>query len=153
MDIQLILLYIVLIYLYVIMYITKGEGLWNNVEIYTPGWSEKYLVYLMIYLFITFIGMLWVFSLKSNNLVLRNSQSLIAGTVLILFAFTIYCLTADKTSIEEAFIISSVILAILVYNFISIFTGNSSSLAIFAILPLTVYGYLYAWVYEIKNSY
>jgi len=132
---------------------TKGEGLWNNVEIYTPDWSEKYLVYLMIYLFITFIGMLWFFSLKSNNLVLKNSQTLISGTVLILFAFTIYCLSVDTTSIEEAFIISSVILAILLYNFISIFTGSASSLAIFAILPLTVYAYLYAWVYEIKNSH
>lgn len=135
------------------MYMTKGEGLWNNVEIYTPDWSEKYLVYLMIYLFITFIGMLWFFSLKSNNLVLKNSQTLISGTVLILFAFTIYCLSVDTTSIEEAFIISSVILAILLYNFISIFTGSASSLAIFAILPLTVYAYLYAWVYEIKNSH
>lgn len=153
MDVQLILLYIVLIYLYVIMYITKGEGLWNNVQIYTPDWSEKYLVYLMIYLFIAFIGILWVFSLKSNNLVLRNSQSLIAGTVLILFAFTIYCLSSGTSSIEEAFIISSVILVVLVYNFISIYTGGSSSLALFAILPLTVYSYLYAWVYEIKNSY
>ena len=153
MDVQLILLYIVLIYLYVIMYITKGEGLWNNVQIYTPDWSEKYLVYLMIYLFIAFIGILWVFSLKSNNLVLRNSQSLIAGTVLILFAFTIYCLSTGTSSIEEAFIISSVILSVLVYNFISIYTGGSSSLALFAILPLTVYVYLYAWVYEIKNSY
>lgn len=153
MDVQLILLYIVLIYLYVIMYITKGEGLWNNVQIYTPDWSEKYLVYLMIYLFIAFIGILWVFSLKSNNLVLRNSQSLIAGTVLILFAFTIYCLSTGTSSIEEAFIISSVILVVLVYNFISIYTGGSSSLALFAILPLTVYSYLYAWVYEIKNSY
>ncbi len=153
MDGQIILIYLLLIYLYVIMYITKGEGLWKNLEIYTPDWSEKYLVYLMMFLFISLVGLYWFFTLKSRNKILRNSQSLLMGIVLVLFGFSVYCLADSTTSVDEAFAISTIILAILIYNFLTIFSGYNSALSILAVLPLTVYIYIYVWVYEIKNSY
>lgn len=146
-------MYLTLIYLYIIMYMVKGNGIWKNLELYVPDWSEKYLMYIMIYLFILLVGLYWVFILKTNNKVLRNSQSLIIGVIMILFAFSIYCLADNTTSIEEAFVLSSIILALLIYNFITTFVGYNSVLSILAVLPLTVYTYIYVWVYEIKNSY
>ena len=146
-------MYLTLIYLYVIMYMVKGNGIWKNLELYVPDWSEKYLMYIMIYLFILLVGLYWVFILKTSNKVLRNSQSLIIGVIMILFAFSIYCLADNTTSIEEAFVLSSIILALLIYNFITTFVGYNSVLSILAVLPLTVYAYIYVWVYEIKNSY
>lgn len=153
MDLVVILMYLTLIYLYIIMYMVKGNGIWKNLELYVPDWSEKYLMYIMIYLFILLVGLYWVFILKTNNKVLRNSQSLIIGVIMILFAFSIYCLADNTTSIEEAFVLSSIILALLIYNFITTFVGYNSVLSILAVLPLTVYTYIYVWVYEIKNSY
>lgn len=146
-------MYLTLIYLYVIMYMVKGNGIWKNLELYVPDWSEKYLMYIMIYLFILLVGLYWAFILKTSNKVLRNSQSLIIGVIMILFAFSIYCLADNTTSIEEAFVLSSIILALLIYNFITTFVGYNSVLSILAVLPLTVYAYIYVWVYEIKNSY
>jgi hypothetical protein len=153
MDLVVILMYLTLIYLYVIMYMVKGNGIWKNLELYVPDWSEKYLMYIMIYLFILLVGLYWAFILKTSNKVLRNSQSLIIGVIMILFAFSIYCLADNTTSIEEAFVLSSIILALLIYNFITTFVGYNSVLSILAVLPLTVYAYIYVWVYEIKNSY
>lgn len=153
MDLVVILIYLTLIYLYVIMYMVKGDGIWKNLELYVPDWSEKYLVYIMIYLFILLVGLYWFFILRTSNKALRNSQSILLGVVLILFAFSIYCLADNTTSIEEAFVISSIVLALLVYNFITVFAGYNSAMSIFAVLPLTVYTYIYVWVYEIKNSH
>ena len=135
------------------MYMVKGKGIWKNLELHVPDWSEKYLVYIMIYLFILLNGLYWFFILKTNNKALRNSQSFLIGVVLILFAFSIYCLSDNTTSVEEAFVISSIILALLIYNFITIFAGYNSAMSILAVLPLTVYTYIYVWVYEIKNSH
>ena len=135
------------------MYITRGQGLWKNLEIYMPGWSEKYLVYTMIFLFVLFLGLYWIFALKNKSKMLRNSQSLMIVLILVLFSFSIYCLADNTTSVEEAFAISTIILGILLYNFITIFNSYDSGLSIMAILPLIIYSYIYTWIYEIKNSY
>ena len=135
------------------MYMIKDEGLWNKLEIYTPDWGENYMIYLSIYLFIAFTAVFWISVINTSNFSFKNSQSLIIGTTLLLFMLTIYSLEKTRDNFDEMFILSSIVLAILVCNFLFIISGKHSSLGLLSFLPLVLYSYIYFWIYEIKNNY
>lgn len=135
------------------MYMIKDEGLWNKLEIYTPEWGENYMIYLSIYLFIAFTAVFWISVINTSNFSFKNSQSLIIGTTLLLFMLTIYSLEKIRDNFDEMFIVSSIVLAILVCNFLFIISGKHSSLGLLSFLPLILYSYIYFWIYEIKNNY
>ena len=135
------------------MYLVKDEGLWNKLEIYTPQWGESYMIYLSIYLFITFTALFWVSATNTTNFSFKNSQSLIIGATLLLFMLSIYSLEKMGDNFDETFILSSVVLTMLICNFLFIVSGKNSSLGLLSFLPLVLYIYIYVWIYEIKNNY
>ena len=135
------------------MYLVKDEGLWNKLEIYTPQWGESYMIYLSIYLFITFTALFWVSATNTTNFSFKNSQSLIIGSTLLLFMLSIYSLEKMGDNFDETFILSSVVLTMLICNFLFIVSGKNSSLGLLSFLPLVLYIYIYIWIYEIKNNY
>jgi hypothetical protein len=154
MDIAIVIFFVISVYIYISIYIAKGQGLWKNIEVYTPYWSERNFIYTSFYLFVLLIGVLWV-SINSSrkNKFLRNKQSIILSIVLILFSFMIFCMSEGNTSIEELFVLGSILLGFLIYNFLIILATYDYSLKIFSFLPLALYTYIYIWIYQIKNNH
>jgi len=147
-------LYIAIILIYITVYINKGKGLWENIEVYTPNWSEKILILVFFYLFIILYTLSWYFNNQHFDIRIINIINKINFVItLLLFSFVIFCLSDGITSIEEAFIIASVIFGLVIINVIISFMFNDTNIKILSLLPLALYTYLYAWIYEIKNNY
>lgn len=147
-------LYIAIIFVYITVYIIKGQGLWKNIEVYTPNWSEKILILVFFYLFV----ILTVISLFYNryhieNPLFKNLNKVLFVLILALFSFVVFCLSEGNTAIEEAFVLSSIILGLLLANVVVTFMLCNTSGKIFSLLPLSLYTYLYAWMFEIKNNH
>lgn len=154
MHVSVMILYIAVILTYITVYIVKGEGLWENIEVYTPNWSEKVLILVFFYLFVMLSAVSWYYNhTQLENNMIRNFNKMNFIIMFALFSFVIFCLSEGNTAIEEAFIISSVILGLLCLNTLTTFMFNDTSAKIFSLLPLVLYTYLYAWMYEIKNNY
>lgn len=154
MDVTLMVLYIAIILIYITVYINKGKGLWENIEVYTPNWSEKILILVFFYLFIILYTLSWYFNNQHFDIRIINIINKINFVItLLLFSFVIFCLSDGITSIEEAFIIASVIFGLVIINVIISFMFNDTNIKILSLLPLALYTYLYAWIYEIKNNY
>ena len=136
------------------IYISKGKGLWENIEVYTPNWSEKNLIYILFYLFVLVMGLQWfLITTRGNNRFLQNKQIMLISIILILFSFMIFCMSDGNTSIEEMFVLASIILGILVYNFLIVLLVYNYSLKLFSFIPLAIFTYIYIWAYKIKNNY
>jgi hypothetical protein len=149
---MLFLVFIILIY--ITIYIVKGKGLWENIEVYTPNWSEKILILVFFYLFVFLTTISWWYNNSQlKNPFLLNLTKTIFILTLVLFSFTLFCLSDGNTSIEEAFILSSVVFGLLILNMLISFMFNNTSSKLFSLLPLSLYTYIYAWMYEIKNNY
>jgi len=149
---MLFLVFIILIY--ITIYIVKGKGLWENIEVYTPNWSEKILILVFFYLFVVLTTISWWYNNSQlKNPFLLNLTKTIFILTLVLFSFTLFCLSDGNTSIEEAFILSSVVFGLLILNMLISFMFNNTSSKLFSLLPLSLYTYIYAWMYEIKNNY
>ena len=154
MDLILMIFFISIIISYITIYVVKGKGLWNNIEIYTPNWSEKELIIVFFYLFVLLMIVSWYYNhTQLKNPLVKSLSKIIFILILVLFSFTVFCLSEGNTSIEEAFIISSVIFGLVIINMLISFMFNNTSSKIFSLLPLALYTYLYAWIYEIKNNY
>lgn len=146
------LLFIVSILVYVTVYITRGNGLWENVEIYTPNWSEKYTIYSFIYLLLIFFIVNYYLSTFINNMMFRKLNFVVLTLLILLFAFTIFCLSKGPENYQEAFILMTIALGLLIVNTFLILLGNKGTFKLLALLPLPLFLYLYSWVYEIKNN-
>ena len=154
MDLILILLFMAVILTYTTVYVVKGQGLWENIEVYTPNWSEKALIITFFYLFVLLIFISWYYNnTQLKNALVKKLNKIIFMILLVLFSFSIFCLSEGNTAIEEAFIISTIVLGLILVNMIISFMFINSSAKIFSLLPLALYTYLYAWIYEIKNNY
>lgn len=154
MDILLMIIFVSLIITYTTIYITKGNGLWKNIEDYTPSWSEKILIYVFFYLYISLIFISWITNVKQfDHILMKRVYTLLVTINLILFSFIVFCLSESNTSIEESFIIGSILLGILLVTIMLSLGFNRTNAKIFSILPLAIYLYLYSWLYEIKNNY
>mgnify|MGYP000335892313 CR=1 FL=1 len=148
------ILYITVILVYITIYVVKGKGLWENIEVYTPNWSEKILIIVFFYLFLFLASISWYYNhVQIDNSMIRNLNKVNFIVIFALFSFFIFCLSEGNTAVEEAFIISSIILGLLLVNVITSSMFNNTSAKLFSLLPLTLYTYLYAWIYEIKNNY
>lgn len=147
-------LYVALILVYITVYIIKGKGLWKNIEVYTPNWSEKILILVFFYLFVL-LSVLTLFynSYHIENPLFKNLNNVFFVLILALFSFVVFCLSEGNTAIEEAFALSSIILGLLLANVVVTFMLCDTSGKIFSLLPLTLYTYLYAWMFEIKNNH
>lgn len=147
-------LYVALILVYITVYIIKGKGLWKNIEVYTPNWSEKILILVFFYLFVL-LAVLTLFynSYHIENPLFKNLNNVFFVLILALFSFVVFCLSEGNTAIEEAFALSSIILGLLLANVVVTFMLCDTSGKIFSLLPLTLYTYLYAWMFEIKNNH
>lgn len=147
-------LYVALILVYITVYIIKGKGLWKNIEVYTPNWSEKILILVFFYLFVL-LAVLTLFynSYHIENPLFKNLNNVFFVLILALFSFVVFCLSEGNTAIEEAFALSSTILGLLLANVVVTFMLCDTSGKIFSLLPLTLYTYLYAWMFEIKNNH
>jgi len=146
--------FISIIIAYITIYVVKGKGLWNNIEVYTPNWSEKELIIVFFYLFVLLMIVSWYYNhTQLKNSLLLNTNRVIFILVLVLFSFSVFCLSEGNTSIEESFIFSSIVFGLLIINMLISFMFNNTSSKIFSLLPLALYTYLYAWIYEIKNNY
>lgn len=153
MELLLMVLFIALIITYITIYVVKGKGLWENIEVYTPNWSEKALVITFFYLFVILIILSWYFNhIYFKNSLLNNLNTILFILILVLFSFFVFCLSDGNTSIEEAFVLSTMVLTLLVINLLFTFMFNKVTSKIFSLLPLILYTYIYAWVYEIKNN-
>lgn len=147
-------LYVSLVLVYITVYIIKGQGLWKNIEVYTPNWSEKILILVFFYLFVMLSVISFYYNSRNiENPMFKNLNKVLFVLVLALFSFVVFCLSEGNTAIEEAFILSSIILGLLLANVIVTFMLCNTSGKIFSVLPLAVYTYLYAWIYEIKNNH
>lgn len=154
MDLILMLFLVFIILIYITIYIVKGKGLWENIEVYTPNWSEKILILVFFYLFVFLTTISWWYNNSQlKNPFLLNLTKTIFILTLVLFSFTLFCLSDGNTSIEEAFILSSVVFGLLILNMLISFMFNNTSSKLFSLLPLSLYTYIYAWMYEIKNNY
>ena len=154
MDLILMIFLIFLIFSYITIYIVKGKGLWENIEVYTPNWSEKMLILVFFYLFILLTTISWYYNhTQVKNSFLKNITRTIFVLILVLFSFSLFCLSEGNTSIEESFILSSIVFSLLLINMMISFMFNNTSSKLFSLLPLALYTYLYAWIYEIKNNY
>ena len=154
MDLILMLFLVFIILIYMTIYIVKGKGLWENIEVYTPNWSEKILILVFFYLFVVLTTISWWYNNSQlKNPFLLNLTKTIFILTLVLFSFTLFCLSDGNTSIEEAFILSSVVFGLLILNMLISFMFNNTSSKLFSLLPLSLYTYIYAWMYEIKNNY
>lgn len=154
MDLILMLFLVFIILIYITIYIVKGKGLWENIEVYTPNWSEKILILVFFYLFVVLTTISWWYNNSQlKNPFLLNLTKTIFILTLVLFSFTLFCLSDGNTSIEEAFILSSVVFGLLILNMLISFMFNNTSSKLFSLLPLSLYTYIYAWMYEIKNNY
>ena len=154
MDLILMLFLVFIILIYMTIYIVKGKGLWENIEVYTPNWSEKILILVFFYLFVFLTTISWWYNNSQlKNPFLLNLTKTIFILTLVLFSFTLFCLSDGNTSIEEAFILSSVVFGLLILNMLISFMFNNTSSKLFSLLPLSLYTYIYAWMYEIKNNY
>ncbi len=154
MDLILMMFLIFLILSYMTIYIVKGKGLWENIEVYTPNWSEKILILVFFYLFVLLATLSWYYNhTQLKNSLLRNLTKTIFILILVLFSFSLFCMSEGNTSIEEAFILSSIVFGLLIINMMISFMFNNTSSKLFSLLPLSLYTYLYAWMYEIKNNY
>lgn len=154
MDLFITILFVLFITTFITIYIVDNGGLWENIEVYTPNWSEKYLIITFVYLFIIFITLSWLYNyyyLKNRSI--KSLNRIIYATVLILFFFSIFCLTKNNTSPDESFIISSILLGILILNILISLVFLKISGKLFSILPLSIYLYIYIWINEIKNNY
>ena len=148
------ILYIAVILTYVTVYVIKGNGLWKNIEVYTPNWSEKVLIIVFFYIFILLSAISWFYNnTQMKDVILNNLNRIFFILILALFSFFIFCLSEGNTAIEEAFVISSIILGLLCSNVLVSFMFNNLSSKLFSLLPLALFTYLYAWMYEIKNNY
>lgn len=136
--------FVVLVLSYITIYITKGEGLWNNVEIYTPDWGHEYTIFLFLYLFVI---LLTIHYYKT-----RDSKALFIS-ILILYAFVVFCLADGIDSYQESFILATIVLFLLFVNIGMTFILRGNKEKLLAVLPLIIYLYLYVWVYEINNNY
>lgn len=146
--------YIFVIFSYVTIYITKGKGLWENIEVYTPNWSEKILILVFFYLFLVLAIISWYYnSITIKNPSIKTLNAVIFILVLTLFSFSIFCLSEGNTAIEEAFVLATIVFGLLIVNMLLSFMINNTSSKLFSLLPLSLYTYLYAWTYEIKNNY
>ena len=146
--------YIFVIFSYVTIYITKGKGLWENIEVYTPNWSEKILILVFFYLFLVLAIISWYYnSITIKNPSIKKLNAVIFILVLTLFSFSIFCLSEGNTAIEEAFVLATIVFGLLIVNMLLSFMINNTSSKLFSLLPLSLYTYLYAWTYEIKNNY
>ena len=154
MDLILMIFFISVILTYITIYVVKGKGLWENIEVYTPNWSEKALILVFLYLFVLLMIISWYYNhTQLKNSLLNNLNKTTFILILVLFSFVIFCLSEGNTAIEEAFIISSIIFSLLIVSMLVSFMFNNTSSKIFSLLPLSLYTYLYAWIYEIKNNY
>ena len=154
MDLPITILFVIFIIIFITVYVAINGGMWENIEIYTPNWSEKYLVITFIYLFIVFTTLSWLYNhFHLNNRSLKMINKILLYLMLILFFFTIFCLTKDNTAPNESFIISSILLGILILQIMMSFIFLKASGKLFSLLPLVVYLYLYIWIIEIKNNY
>jgi hypothetical protein len=154
MDPILMVLYVFLVLVYITVYIIKGQGLWKNIEVYTPNWSEKILILVFFYLFVMLSVISFYYNSRNiENPMFKNLNKVLFVLILALFSFVVFCLSEGNTAIEEAFILSSIILGLLLANVIVTFMLCNTSGKIFSVLPLAVYTYLYAWIYEIKNNH
>ena len=154
MDLILMIFLVFVILIYMTIYIVKGKGLWENIELYTPNWSEKILIIVFFYLFVFLTTISWWYNNSQlKNPFLLNLTKTIFILTLVLFSFTLFCLSDGNTSIEEAFILSSVVFGLLILNMLISFMFNNTSSKLFSLLPLSLYTYIYAWMYEIKNNY
>jgi hypothetical protein len=145
-------LYIIFIIVYISLYLGKGEGLWGEIEVYTPNWSDKTLVYLFIYLFVASTSLSWVYNKSQRyEIGVTKLNNLLMFLALLMFAFTIFALSEER--MDEAFVLSTIILVILLFNILISFMFRNKSSKIFSILPLMLYMYIYVWVFEIKNNY
>jgi len=146
--------YIFVIFSYVTIYITKGKGLWENIEVYTPNWSEKILILVFFYLFLVLAVISWYYnSITIKNPSIKTLNTVIFILVLALFSFSIFCLSEGNTAVEEAFVLATIVFGLLIVNMLLSFMINNTSSKLFSLLPLSLYTYLYAWTYEIKNNY
>jgi hypothetical protein len=146
------LVFVILIYMTI--YIVKGKGLWENIELYTPNWSEKILIIVFFYLFVFLATLSWWYNhTQLKNSLLINLNRTIFILILVLFSFSLFCLSDGNSSIEEAFILSSIVFGLLIVNMLISFMFNNTSSKLFSLLPLSLYTYIYAWMYEIKNNY
>jgi len=146
--------FISVILTYITIYVVKGKGLWENIEVYTPNWSEKVLILVFFYLFVMLMIISWYYNhTQLKNSLIINLNRTIFILILIMFSFSIFCLSDGNTAIEEAFIISSIAFGLVIVNMMISFMFNNTSSKIFSLLPLALYTYLYAWMYEIKNNY
>jgi len=154
MDLILMIFFISVILTYITIYVVKGKGLWENIEVYTPNWSEKVLILVFFYLFVMLMIISWYYNhTQLKNSLIINLNRTIFILILIMFSFSIFCLSDGNTAIEEAFIISSIAFGLVIVNMMISFMFNNTSSKIFSLLPLALYTYLYAWMYEIKNNY
>ena len=154
MDLILMIFFISVILTYITIYVVKGKGLWENIEVYTPNWSEKVLILVFFYLFVMLMIISWYYNhTQLKNSLIINLNRTIFILILVLFSFSIFCLSDGNTAIEEAFIISSIAFGLVIVNMMISFMFNNTSSKIFSLLPLALYTYLYAWMYEIKNNY
>ena len=154
MDLILMLFLVFVILIYMTIYIVKGKGLWENIEVYTPNWSEKILIIVFFYLFVFLSTLSWWYnnSQLKNSLLINLTRTIFILT-LVLFSFSLFCLSDGNSSIEEAFILSSLVFGLLIVNMMISFMFNNTSSKLFSLLPLSLYTYIYAWMYEIKNNY
>ena len=146
------LVFVITILVYITLYIAKGKGLWENTRLYAPRWSEKFITYLFIYMFVLLIYNFWfVITMSSSNL--KDTQTISTGLMLLLFSFMVYCLADGNDAVEEAFVLSVILLGIMIVNFMTVMVVYNRSSLISAGLPILVYLYLFCWVYEIKNTH
>lgn len=152
MGTVLFLLYMFAILVYVTVYVTRGNGLWENVEMYTPNWSEKYTIYAFIYLTLIFFIVNYYLSTFINNMMFRKLNFVVLTLLILLFAFTVFCLSKGPENHQEAFILMTIAFGLLIVNTFLILLGNRGTFKLLALLPLPLFLYLYSWVYEIKNN-
>jgi len=146
------LLYIVFIFVYVTVYIARGNGLWENVEMYTPNWSEKYTIYAFIYLSLIFFTLNYYLTSFIGNVMIRKLNYIVITLLILLFSFTVFCLSKGPENHQEAFILMTIALGLLIVNTFFILLGTKGSIKLISLLPLPLFLYLYSWVYEIKNN-
>ncbi len=155
MNLSVILLFVCFITIFITIQIIENGGFWNNIEKYTPTWSEKYLILSFFYIFIVLISICWIYnSLYLRNTSFRSLNNALFVIILILFFFSIFCLSNTPTpGTEEAFILSILILSFLLISTVISLLFAPAAGKIFSLVPLLLYLYLFIWIYEIKNNH
>ena len=147
-------LYFILIVVYCSLYILKDEGLWKNVEIFTPKWGEKYTTLCFIYIFIILFSLSFIYIVQLNeNPSINKILHALFITILLLYSFTIFCMADGNSSFEEAFFLGTFNLILLLGFFYLLVRTRKQSAIIFSVITLIVYLYVYSWLAEINSNY